>query len=177
MEETLDMPLLVDGDDFSEARGRRKKRPAPRRKRSVPRRRPTAKRRPSANERSVPRRRPMAKRRPSANERSAPMARKRPSPSSEKYIDTENSAIARYSRQRPSPKRSSVPQGTSRSNSQEPPKQRRKPKTTPLPEGLGRKQGVMANKEQSTKNNKMLWIAGGLVALGLVAFLIIRKKK
>lgn len=158
MEETLDMPLLVDGDDFSEARGRRRKRPAPRRKRPAP-----------------PRRRPIAKRRPIANERSASTVRRRPSSSSKKYIDTENSAIARYSRQRPAPKRSSVPQGTSRRSSQEPIKQRKRPKTTPLPEGLTKKQGVKA--ADSTKSNKMLWIAGGVLAVGLVAFLILRKKK
>ena len=165
MEETLDMPLLVDGDDFSEARGRRKKRPAPRRKRPAPRSKRSA----------PPRRRPMAKRRPSANERSASTARRRPSSSSKKYIDTENSAIARYSRQRPKPKRSSVPQGTSRRSSQEPSRQPKRPKTTPLPEGLATKQGV--NASDSTKSNKMLWIAGGVVAVGLVAFLILRKKK
>lgn len=69
-------------------------------------------------------------------------------------------------RRRPSPKRSGGAM----------PPAKRQVKTTPLPEGLPRKQGVAATTQQEQpKDNKMLYIVGGVAALALVGFLFFRK--
>ncbi len=90
------------------------------------------------------------------------------SPPKKKYLDTENSAIARFQRERPTPKRR-------KPSSERPMGGKRRIKTTPLPEGLEPKQGVMAN--QQSKNNKMLWIAGGIVGVLILGYFIFKKKK
>ena len=152
--------LAFDGDEFSEARGRRKKRPAARR-------RPTAKRRKRANERSAP----MARRRPSSGAR-------RPSSSSgsRTKMSVEKSVIGDLQKRQPKPKPNRMGSETQRA------KRFANPKMKPLPPYVAKKQGVAATQPvqpvqpEQPKSNKMLYVIGGVALLGIIGYLVLRKK-
>ena len=154
----LDDQIGFDGDDFSEARGRRRR---PMRKK----RRPTGKTRPSNA------------RRPSSGARRPSMGARRPSSSSgsRTKMSVEDSVIGRL------PKRQSEPK-PSRGGSQRQEGKARRPKTTPLPAHLGKKQGVAAaqalavTQPEQPKSNKMLYAIGGVALLGVIGYLVLRKK-
>ena len=140
----LDDQIGFDGDDFSEARGRRRR---PMRKK----RRPTGKTRISGA------------RRPSS------------SSGSKTKMSVEDSVIGRLSKRQSEPK-------PSRGGSQRQVGKARKVKTTPLPAHLGKKQGVAAaqalavTQPEQPKSNKMLYAIGGVALLGVIGYLVLRKK-
>jgi len=188
MEQDITALSLFDGDDFSELRGKRRK-PRYKKRRyglnkavgyipAVAAVRYIKDRRDAKDMEARRENRRRRKAQPSAKTR-RPLSGNR-SGASKKYISTENSEIARNQRRRPQPKMRSQASTSSQTETRmqggrsTPP--RRKVETTPLPPYLSPKQGVMANKEQSTSNNKMLYIVGGVAALGLIGFLIFRKK-
>lgn len=148
--------LAFDGDEFSEARGRRKKRPAPRR-------RPTAKRRKRANERSAP----MARRRPSSGAR-------RPSSSSgsRTKMSVEKSVIGDLQKRQPKPKPNRMGSETQQA------KRSANPKRKPLPPHLApkEKQPITQTQPEQPKSNKMLYAIGGVALLGIIGYLVLRKK-
>lgn len=168
MEETLDMPLLVDGDDFSEARGRiryKKRRyglnkavgyiPAVAAVRYVKDKR-------DSDDREA---RIASKRRKSSPKRKASASK------SGSKMSVDNSVIGRLQKRKPRPTPKRI------SSQTQPSKASPSSKMKPLPSYLPKKQGVAANQQTQPTSNKMLWIAGGVLAVGLVAFLILRKKK
>jgi hypothetical protein len=90
-------------------------------------------------------------------------------------MSVEDSVIGRL------PKRQSEPK-PSRGGSQRQQGKARRPKTTPLPAHLGKKQGVAAaqalavTQPEQPKSNKMLYAIGGVALLGVIGYLVLRKK-
>ena len=90
-------------------------------------------------------------------------------------MSVEDSVIGRLSKRQSEPKQS-------RGGSQRQVGKARKVKTTPLPAHLGKKQGVAAaqalavTQPEQPKSNKMLYAIGGVALLGVIGYLVLRKK-
>jgi hypothetical protein len=165
----LDDQIGFDGDDFSEARGRR--------------RRPMRKKRRYGMNKAVGYIPAVAavryvKDRRDAKDMEARISAKRnrsAKANSRTKMSVEDSVIGRL------PKRQSEPK-PSRGGSQRQEGKARRPKTTPLPAHLGKKQGVAAaqalavTQPEQPKSNKMLYAIGGVALLGVIGYLVLRKK-